>query len=243
MPYHLLALSYARVPAGIYLDAPPPCCHARSGIVTNVAGTALVTIEQSVERMIHIMRYFSPQSVAAVACMLALSGQLGVGQRVQPARASGPVPTPTAVMVVPPPPHPICQGCMVPVARVFPALYHLVQGQWAPTRDVSLNEPLRFSALVESGVAGFAHLTVHLRIRRTFIGGHGTLGALPNHIYRVGMGSSGLVHGYRRFSVDVRFRSRYMLGALFAAFHISSRTSGIEAGLFFIVHPAASRGR
>jgi len=184
------------------------------------------------------MRYFSPQSVAVIACTMALFGLLGVGQRVQPARASGPVPTPTAVMIVP---HPICQGCMVPVPRVVPALYHLVQGRWVPTRNVSLHEPLRFSVLVESGVTGFSHLIVHLRIRRTFIGGHGALGALPNHIYRVGMGSSGLVHGYRRFSGDVHFRSRYMLGVLFASFHISSRTSGIEAGFFFTVHPASTR--
>jgi hypothetical protein len=139
-------------------------------------------------------------------------------------------PTPT----LPVPPH-VCLACISPIPQTFPALYRLVQGRWTPTRIASLNEPLRFVVRVQSGIAGWSHLIVHVRIRRTFIGGHGVRGALPAHIYRVCMAATGQVGAYTRFAVQVSFHSRAMVGVLFAAFHVSNGTGYEEPGFIFRV--------
>ena len=161
--------------------------------------------------------------------MIMLSGGLGSApSTLRAAPQSTPTPTP------PIPPH-ICLGCVSPIPRTFPALYRPVRGRWTSTRTAFLNEPLRFVVRVQSGVAGWSRLTVHLRIRRTYIGGRGVRGALPPHIYRVGMASAGRGGGYTRFAVQVSFHSRAMVGVLFAAFHVSNGTGYVEPGFFFRV--------
>ena len=102
--------------------------------------------------------------------MIMLSGGLGSApSTLRAAPQSTPTPTP------PIPPH-ICLGCVSPIPRTFPALYRPVRGRWTSTRTAFLNEPLRFVVRVQSGVAGWSRLTVHLRIRRTYIGGRGVRG-------------------------------------------------------------------
>jgi hypothetical protein len=177
-------------------------------------------------------QYLCPFGLAAILLagrMIMPSGGLGFPTSTVHA-APQRTPTPTI-----PVPTPVCKGCISPVPQTLPALYRLVHGRWTSTRVAFLNEPLCFVVRVQSGVAGWSHLIVHLRIRRTYIGGHGVRGALPAHIYRVGMASTGQIGAYTRFAVQVSFHSRAMEGDLFAAFHVSNGTGYVEPGLFFRV--------
>jgi hypothetical protein len=143
---------------------------------------------------------------------------------------AAPLTAPTPI----PAPIPACTGCVAPVPRTFSALYGLMQGRWRSTRTVFLNEPLRFVVLVQSGVPSWSRLIVHLRIRRTF-GQHGVRGALPQHIYRVGMTANGRIGAYTRFTVQISFHAPAMMGDLVAAFHVSNGIGYEEPGLFFSV--------
>jgi hypothetical protein len=166
----------------------------------------------------------TPMSVSAVAT---------------PVRATTPVPVAAAVgtaLPAPPSPVPIRRGPGAMLPRTFTGLFHLVGGRWVRTRIVRLNGALRFSILVQDHVKGWSRPRVHLRIRRTFIGGaHHTRQYSPAHIFRVGMRATSDRGGYTRYVVDVRFRSRAMLGVLAAEFHIASGMSAMGAEFLFTV--------
>jgi hypothetical protein len=90
--------------------------------------------------------------------------------------------------------------------------------------------------LVQNQIHGWSHLRVHLRIRRTFMGGaHGTRQFAPRHIFRVGMRPVTDKGGYTRYIADVRFHSRGMLGVLLAAFHVSNGAGSMEPDFVFTV--------
>lgn len=171
--------------------------------------------------------------MAVLACTAAMPE---TARAIQAQAVTSPAPaTPPSLMEsAPPSPTPRGPGPLLP--RTFPGLLHLVDGHWVRTRVVHLNEPLRFSILVQDRVPGWSHLRLHLRIRRTFIGGaHGIRQFDPRHIFRVGMKPVSDKGGYTRYAVTVRFRTRGMLGVLLAEFHVSNGMGYMGTDLLFTV--------